>query len=165
MKKICFKCLAEKDISCFYRHPRMGDGYLNKCIDCAKKDTLSNRSKNKDYYYIYDRLRANNPDRVERRIEYRKSVKGKEILANGKRRWALKNKDKISAQIKARQAITRGDLVVGCCEICGCRENIEAHHEDYHKPLDVRWLCIKHHAERHVEIRSLSRVFPEIGAK
>jgi len=37
--KICFKCLNEKELSCFYKHSKMLDGHLNKCKDCTKKDT------------------------------------------------------------------------------------------------------------------------------
>ena len=33
------------------------------------------------------------------------------------------------------------------CEICGAKA--EAHHDDYEKPLEVRWLCFKHHREWH----------------
>ena len=33
------------------------------------------------------------------------------------------------------------------CEVCG--EKAEAHHDNYSKPLDVRWLCFKHHREHH----------------
>lgn len=36
------------------------------------------------------------------------------------------------------------------CEVCG-ETKVEAHHDDYLKPLDVRWLCKRHHAEVHTE--------------
>ena len=44
----------------------------------------------------------------------------------------------------------RGTLTQGPCEICGDLETV-AHHDDYSKPLTVRWLCRKHHQEWHRE--------------
>lgn len=41
MKK-CFKCGEVKELDKFYKHKRMKDGHLNKCIECTKKDTASN---------------------------------------------------------------------------------------------------------------------------
>lgn len=34
------------------------------------------------------------------------------------------------------------------CEVCGA-EKSEAHHDDYTKPLSVRWLCRSHHRLHH----------------
>jgi len=34
------------------------------------------------------------------------------------------------------------------CEVCGDL-NVHAHHDDYSKPLDVRWLCRSHHGAVH----------------
>lgn len=36
------------------------------------------------------------------------------------------------------------------CEICGAKA--EAHHDNYDKPLEVRWLCFKHHRSHHKAI-------------
>lgn len=57
------------------------------------------------------------------------------------------------AHLKVQNAIKRGRLVKQPCERCGTIKNVQAHHEDYTKPLDVMWLCAKHHKERHREIR------------
>ena len=50
----------------------------------------------------------------------------------------------------ANHAIYQGKLLRSPCEECGM-EIAEAHHDDYSKPLTVRWLCFKHHREFHHE--------------
>lgn len=57
-------------------------------------------------------------------------------------------RDKVSARRKVRAALERGELERSVCEICGTVE-AEAHHDDYAKPLEVRWLCKSHHMEAH----------------
>lgn len=47
-----------------------------------------------------------------------------------------------------RNAIRRGELNRLPCEVCNTLPT-DAHHDDYEKPLDVRWLCRKHHSEHH----------------
>jgi hypothetical protein len=33
--------------------------------------------------------------------------------------------------------------------VCGATEHVHGHHDDYQKPLVVRWLCRRHHGEVH----------------
>ncbi len=37
----------------------------------------------------------------------------------------------------------KGTLIPEPCNACGAKA--EAHHNDYDKPLDVVWVCKKHH--------------------
>ena len=45
-------------------------------------------------------------------------------------------------------AIAKGILARQPCEKCGAVKT-RGHHDDYNKPLEIRWLCAKHHYEWH----------------
>ena len=52
------------------------------------------------------------------------------------------------ARTQVKVAIERGNMTRESCEVCGFWP-AEAHHDDYDRPLDVRWLCPPHHREHH----------------
>lgn len=52
-----------------------------------------------------------------------------------------------------RSAIDKGILVRQPCQVCG-EQKVQAHHDDYSKPLDVQWLCVTHHAALHATARA-----------
>lgn len=41
--KTCFKCQEQKPLIDFYKHPYMGDGHLNKCKTCTRKEADARR--------------------------------------------------------------------------------------------------------------------------
>lgn len=147
MKKRCFKCGEEKAIREFYKHPQMKDGHLNKCKECTKKDSIENRKVKVDYYRAYDRARANLPYRISLRsknnIKYRKNGTAARNNRNYRRRYP----EKYHAHYITRNAIRDGKLIKSdYCEECGkLTTKLEAHHEDYSKPLSIKWLCNKCH--------------------
>ena len=59
------------------------------------------------------------------------------------------------------KAIQRKELIRKPCEDCGSL-NSEAHHDDYDKPLDVRWLCFEHHRAFHKKIYENQDLLSEI---
>ena len=146
--KRCFKCGRELPLSEFYKHSQMSDGHLNKCKECARRDTKENREKNIVYYKRYDRKRALNPDRVEYRKEYNSSEHGKQIARERQKKNKTIYAEKIRARSVLYNAIKYGHIKKQTCEICG-EEKVHAHHSDYSKPLDVIWLCAKHHGWIH----------------
>lgn len=67
--------------------------------------------------------------------------------------WLKKNRLKHKAHVLLSYHTRSGSIIRKPCEICGDGKS-HAHHDDYSKPLQVRWLCATHH--RLVHITSLS---------
>lgn len=90
--------------------------------------------------------------------EYEKTYGQKEYVKEGRRQRAKERFNDPVEAMKAktrsdtRRAISRGVLTRGLCEVCGSKK-VQAHHDDYSKPLSVRWLCPVHHAELHAKAR------------
>ncbi len=51
----------------------------------------------------------------------------------------------------------KGLLVVQPCEVCGSTAKIQGHHDNYFLPLEVKWLCQTHHAQRHYELEQIAK--------
>lgn len=62
------------------------------------------------------------------------------------KKWREKNPQKNRAHKIVFTELRAKRLFKFPCVVCGNTKS-EAHHEDYSKPLDVIWLCKKHHVE------------------
>lgn len=139
----CYDCDALKE------NPR--DSYCNQC----KREKLKKKSRSL-------RKRKKNSHGLGRSIFCSKCKKEKEpgrhnescCIACKREMKKLRTKTpeqifKDSVRKFTWHKIRKGDLIKLPCEVCGTNEKVEAHHDDYSKPLDVRWLCRKHHQEHH----------------
>lgn len=128
--KKCFKCDEIKPLTEFYKHKQMGDGHVNKCKSCNKNDVRIHRFKNIEKIQKYDRDRGYRQDKSylpEWRAKYPKKYKAHNMVNNQKR---------------------AGNLFEQPCDVCGAKK-VVAHHDDYDKPLNIRWMCQHHHKEWH----------------
>lgn len=146
--KICSGCGKEKHESEFQVRRASKDGLTARCKACLSD---------------YDKKRANNPNRVKAREDYQKTEAYRESCRKSSRKYSKnyperrlestrryreKNEKKSKCHGIVGYAIKCGHLIKQPCEICGCVK-VHAHHDDYAKPLDVRWLCDEHHNEWH----------------
>ena len=133
--KPCIKCCNTLAIDDFYVHKAMADGHLNKCKSCCRADAIANRRSRLEYYREYDRKRLSSERRKQKLVERQK-------------RYRTANATKNAARSAVARAIRSGKLVRGACAVCGARE-VDAHHDDYSRPLAVTWLCRQHHLHVH----------------
>jgi ribosomal protein S27AE len=80
--------------------------------------------------------------RAENPVEARKRA------CDYSQRYRDSNELKCRARYEVRKALRNGGLKKQPCTICG-NPIAEAHHDDYNKPLDVRWLCKDCHNDLH----------------
>jgi len=133
----CTECDKEKPPKDYY------DSYPSKCKECVKASARRRRLENIDAVRAYDRRRARLPHRKNRAIEITRRARARDV------RYA-------KAHAKVARAIIRGTLKRLPCEMCGRKDHIHAHHDDYDKPLDVMWLCPVCHKVRHKELDAMA---------
>jgi len=75
------------------------------------------------------------------------------------KKWRKNNPEKSRAKSAVANHTRSGKIVkMNQCSQCG-RQNrrIEAHHDDYNKPLKVRWLCVSCHRLFHSQLKNERR--------
>ena len=83
-----------------------------------------------------DKLRAYNK---EYNREWRKKYGYHNEISSSKR-----YPEKEYARRLLRYACKTGKMLRGSCEVCK-KPNAQGHHDDYTKPLEVKWFCPLHH--------------------
>ena len=140
--KTCNRCNQDKPLSEFYDHAAMSDKHLNACKACVRDRVNKYRQLHLDLIRAKDRARGRRPERLKKvasnAYKYRHHNKA----------WRQRNPEKSRAHTRLRRAILAGYIKKMPCEVCGSC-NSQAHHEDYSKPLEVRWFCFQHHKELH----------------
>lgn len=124
----CSMCKEFKGIDKFYKYRKSPSGCQGYCKECDNK-RVRDRSR---YFLSYHFSRKN-------KEQYKKKNREKVRTYNKKEC----NQEKINARKLAKKAFKKPQP----CEICG--DIGEQHHTDYSKPLDIQWLCRKHHLEIH----------------
>jgi hypothetical protein len=124
--KKCFKCGLLLPLSEFYAHPQMGDGHLNKCKNCAKRDVHENYLKKieDDAYVEKERARGRNKYKM---LEYNR----------------IKREKYLDASKNARRDLKIGNRSNG----------IELHHWNYNLPKSVIPLNRRVHKRLHLLLK------------
>lgn len=129
--KRCVKCGETKPLEDFYRKKSSSDGRWSECKDCTKARKREYERNNRDK--VNARKRRSRQRNIDtHRKAYQRRVREQRAQFPERRR----------ANIAVRRAIDKGQLSrPATCEDCGAGGKIDAHHDDYDKRLEVRWLC------------------------
>ena len=145
--KRCTKCKQLKPKSEFYKHKGTKDGLYTRCKICHIESVKRWSMKNRGY--------AN-------RINRRWYERNRDIIQENRLIMKKEHPEIRKAHGKVQTAINNGTLKrPNICSRCNRKTtNIISHHESYDedKWLDVTWLCVRCHYERHDEINNHNKI-------
>ena len=146
-QKRCAKCGRTLPREAFHKQNKERDGIRSRCKECILEPTRTR---------LYREAKARRdaiPENRERARELHTSDRGKETGRRCRDAWRKKKPLGHYAQNLVYNAVRSGRLVRGPCERCGKRTGVHGHHDDYSKPLEVRWLCGPCHGRVHSDAR------------
>ena len=124
-----------------YQKSKSGKDTKRKYLQ-TDKGKIASRRNSKTYLQT--------PTGKIKRVEYLKSKQGKLNHLLGSEKYKQQYPERDKAVSLANRKLPKGNCEVENCNIIG-----EKHHDDYSKPLEVRYLCMKHHREFHKAVKSV----------
>mgnify|MGYP001568524217 CR=1 FL=1 len=88
---------------------------------------------------------------TDKKYQRKKRLDNKGWKSQQNLEYRIKNKEKVEAQRIINYNINNGKIKRMPCESCNSIL-AQAHHDNYSKPLDVRWLCASHHKLFHLSV-------------
>lgn len=152
----CKKCGCTKPLDQFTVDSRKKFGRLHTCREChqayvrewSRKPVIKQRKRaytvaNRERQRVAcARYRKKHPDRIKKTMEG----------------WKQRNPERNRARWAVNNAVRDKRLKKGPCEKCGTTVKVDGHHDDYSKPLVVRWLCHTCHlSEEHSGAKSKNK--------
>jgi hypothetical protein len=164
MAKTCSRCKTSKPLPDFPRARNSPDGFGYWCRQCCAerwRERIADPS-----VVVADRERQRQHIAEKRKdpawVARKRKILRKHVAANreavnerqrlyaagrqAKRLWTARDR----ARAALKRAVRQGKIVrPTACSACPSTIRIQAHHADYSRPLDVRWLCSLCHGKEH----------------
>lgn len=117
-----------------------------------RKYGKKNRQRRHSYWRQY--YLAHIEEITERIRLYQQNPAGKQVREKCDRNQRLKYPEKYQARQEVLKAVRSGKLTKLPCRFCGVKQ-VEAHHPDYGKPLEIIWLCHECHRILHKILKDI----------
>ena len=162
MTKQCSTCKAVKSTDLFHKNKSAPDGSAYRCKTCVREYNQTDKVKAQSAKRAAKYRRSEKGKAAERENYKNRIIKPEERLKRNRdsREYTAKNIHKKRAQRAVNRAILMGDLCRPThCEACNSHcEKPQGHHDDYNKPLEVRWMCVSCHRLWHTDNQAIQHV-------
>ena len=153
----CTKCNKIRSVEEFYWSGKLRDIRSPYCKPCWKSYTKDYSEK----IYPGGVRRHYRENKIAKYIQLKEKdrvlhKKMREMKHGNMPECELKYREMHPERFKAASlvhyAVKTGKLLKEPCEICGRKDMVQGHHDDYDFPLAVRWLCPSCHKLYHVQL-------------
>ena len=138
MQKKCTKCKKKYEANAinFPVHRATKGGLFAWCRNCKhEKDNIYSR-----------KYRAENPEWHKMDNQRNRPLQAKLV-----KEYQQKYPERVKAVNKVNEMIRDGKLERQPCVICN-KKKVHGHHKRYDRPLEVDWLCARHHKALHFKL-------------